>query len=189
MEPPTREQLESMFKSRRLAEEDRARMSAQQLEQHETFGKMLLDLRWPVNREGDVMDVSFVAAWVAYHLTRCGWRNDPDKRVIKGRKPLGRGIATGAVEWVSMDEPDDELEGLQDMSLRELSSLSPAAKFEAIRRLGGQAPDIREPTGWTVKPNLSITDAPMDGFLPEQVSNDSTAAGTATDASTSKGAQ
>lgn len=162
-----------MFNQRKVTQSEIDAMSDQKREQHEAFSRCLLDLRFPVGPPstdapgGTVADVSYIASLVAYHLIRCGWRPEFDKRVIKSRKPVGRGIATGAVEWVGIDEPDDELDGLANMTMREISELSPAAKFEAIRRLGGDTPnDLPKPdSGWKVKPNINIVDVPQNPFV------------------------
>lgn len=170
MEALTREQLEAMFAKREVTEEQIAAMSDMQREQHQAFAICIKDLRYPVTKEGDVADVSYIAALVAYHLVRCGWRPDPAKRVIKARKVVGRGVATGAVEWVGMDEPDDPLAGLENMTMKELAALTPAARAEAIRRLGGDTPNdlpMPEPS-WQLKPNIRITDQDDAPFVPEE---------------------
>lgn len=163
----TREQLENLFNYQGPSQEDIDKMSEEQKEQHAQFAMMIQDLRWPVTREGDVANVDYIAALVAYHLVRCGWRNDPDKRVIKSRKVIGRGVATGALEWVGMDEPDDPLADIANMTMAEVAALSPQARMEAIRRLDPNRPnDLPEPKpGWQVKPNIRITDLDQQPFV------------------------
>lgn len=169
----SREQLEAIFARREVSKEQREAMSEMQREQHAMFSAMLKDLRYPVTKEnpdgtgGDIVDVSYMAAVVAYHLVRCGWRPQVDKRVIKARKVVGRGVPTNAVEWVGMDEPDDPLADIQNMTMSQVAQLSPQARAEAIRRLQPNVtPDIPMPeSNWQLTPNLRITDAPRDPFV------------------------
>lgn len=171
-EPMTRAQLEELFARKNISVAQREAMSTMQIEQHDMFAAMLLDLRYPVTKEnpdgtgGDVFDVSYIAAAVAYHLIRCGWRPDVSKRVIKSRKVIGRGVPAGAVEWVGMDEPDDPLADIGNMTMKQVAELSPQARAEALRRLApNTTPDIPMPeANWQLKPNIKIVDAPQHPF-------------------------
>ena len=64
---------------------------------------MLADLRYPVSQDGSVLDLTFFAPLIAWHLVRCGWRPDPERRRIKARKITAKGVVRDAVEWVDAD--------------------------------------------------------------------------------------
>jgi hypothetical protein len=124
------------------------------------MGEMLEDLRYPISRDGSVLDTAFIAPLIAYHLVRCGWRQDPDARIIKSRKVVAKGVVEDAVEWVSVDEPDDPLENLENMTLAEINALSPNVRAEALRRMGGpETPDLPTNPGWHVSTSLNIEQA------------------------------
>jgi hypothetical protein len=141
----------------------------EQIEMQNAFSTMLKDLRYPVgppdeNGQSDVMNADFFAPWVAYHLVRCGWRPNGEKRKIKPRKVPQRGVVADAVEWVAMDEPDDPLRNLDTMSMREIALLPEVWKHEAIRRLGGHVKsDLPEPKSkWKVNTKINISNAPRN---------------------------
>ncbi|WP_396909516.1 hypothetical protein [Mycolicibacterium sp.] len=128
------------------------------------LGAFLADCHYPVAKDGAVMDASYVKTIIGYHMVRCGWRKVADP-VIKPRRVIAAGVIEDAVEWVDIGEPDDPLAGLENMSVRELAELTPAARAAAIRRLGGEYEhDLPEPeTPWQVTPNITITDDPITG--------------------------
>lgn len=141
----------------------------EQQEMYNAFATMLKDLRYPVgppDEEGrsDVMNADFFAPFVAYHLVRCGWRPNSEKRKIKPRKVPGKGIVEDAVEWVDIDAPDDPLRHLDTMSMAEVAMLPEVWKYEAIRRLGGQVKcDLPEPDSkWKVNTKINISDMPQE---------------------------
>lgn len=146
------------------AKETLSGQSPEQLEMTAAFTTMLKDLRYPVGKDGSVMNADFFAPFVAYHLVRCGWRPHSEKRKIKPRKVPGRGTVEDAVEWVDMDEPDDPLHNLDSMSMRQISMLPEMWKHEAIRRLGGHVRnDLPEPkSGWKVNTKINIANMPRD---------------------------
>lgn len=133
-------------------------------EMQNAFGTMLLDLRYPVANDGSVMNADFFAPLVAYHLVRCGWRPNSNKRKIKPRRVPGPGVAQDAVEWVDMEAPDDPLKGLANMSLGDISRLPDVWRHEAIRRLGGQVTgDLPKPVnGWKVETKFNIANQSRD---------------------------
>jgi hypothetical protein len=131
----------------------------EQQEMQNAFGTMLLDLRYPVANDGSVMQADFFAPLVAYHLVRCGWRPNSEKRKIKPRRVPGPGVAQDAVEWVDMSDPDDPLKNLASMSLGDIARLPDVWRHEAIRRLGGAVQgDLPKPVnGWKVETKFNIT--------------------------------
>jgi len=135
--------------------------AARKQEMAAALADFIKDCHYPVAKDGSIMDASYFVAIVGYHMVRCGWRRAADP-VIKKRKVLGPGVIEDAVEWVGVDEPDDELANLATMTLQEVAALSPAAKAEAIRRMGGEYDhDLPEPeVAWQVTPNITITDVP-----------------------------
>lgn len=103
-------------------------------------------LRYPVDPKGRVYDVSFLAPILAYHLARAGCVIDPDKAVIKPRRlPPAPGIIDGAIEWVGVHEPDRVDDELAGATIDDIDRLSPAARAELIRRLGGDPATVPQP--------------------------------------------
>jgi len=122
---------------------------------------MLGDLRYPVSQDGSVLDMTYFGPLITWHLIRCGWRNDPEKRIIKPRKVTAKGVIKGAVEWVSVNEPDDPLADLPSMTMQDVQQLPPRLRAEALRRMGGpETPELPENPGWTVATSMRIQDAP-----------------------------
>ncbi|WP_235732614.1 phage gene 29 protein family protein [Mycolicibacterium septicum] len=128
------------------------------------LGQFMADCHYAVSKDGDILDTSYVKTIIGYHMIRCGWRKVADP-VIKKRRVIAPGVIEDAVEWVDVDEPDDPLANLENMSVRELAELSPDARAAAIRRLGGDYDhDLTEPqVRWSVTPNITITDDPITG--------------------------
>jgi hypothetical protein len=119
------------------------------------------DMRYPISKDGSVLDLTYFAPLIAWHLARCGWRCDQSKRKIKPRPITARGVVEGAVEWVPASAPDDPLENLADMTMAQIKKLPPMQRAEALRRMGGpETPDLPTNTGWHVTANLKIEDAP-----------------------------
>jgi hypothetical protein len=118
-------------------------------------------LRYPVDNRGRVYDVRFLLPIMAFHLARCGAVIDPSRAIIKARRlPPTPGVIEDAVEWVSVNAPesiDDELAG---KSLDDVDKLSPTARAELIRRLGGKAPSHQPATEtlWHVQPSIHFDD-------------------------------
>jgi hypothetical protein len=117
------------------------------------------DLRYPEAPDGTTVDVTYFAVILAYHLARCGWRLDPQKRQIKPRKITAQGVVAGAIEWVGVEEPDDPLADLPNMTMKEINALDPVQRAIAIRRIGGpELPDLPKAAGWHTKTKLNITE-------------------------------
>lgn len=141
----------------------------EQIEMMQAFDTMLKDLRYPEsppNEQGEssIMNTDFFAPLVAYHLVKCGWRPNSEKRKIKPRRVPQHGVVSDAVEWVGMDEPDDPLRNLDTMSMAEIALLPEVWKHEAIRRLGGNIKsDLPEPKSkWKVNTRINIKDIPRE---------------------------
>lgn len=67
------------------------------------------DLKYPVDAYGNVMDMNHlpdVVVGLVYHLIRCGWRPEEEKRLIKARRIIGGGYYEDLVTYVGVDEPD-----------------------------------------------------------------------------------
>jgi len=118
-------------------------------------------LRYPVDNRGRVYDVRFLLPIIAFHLARCGAVIDPSRAIIKARRlPPTPGVFDDAVEWVGVNAPesiDDELAG---KTVDDLAALSPAARAELIRRLGGEVTTAEPATGatWSVQPSIQFDD-------------------------------
>lgn len=119
-------------------------------------------LRYPVDHRGRVYDVRFLLPILAYHLARAGAVIDPSRAVIKARRlPPTPGVVEDAIEWVSRDAPDRIDDELAGATIDDIDRLSPAARAELIRRLGGDAsavteqqPDLDARTPWHVETNI-----------------------------------
>lgn len=153
------------IRERRKVLED-AKIEAQ--EKNRAFAQCILDLTYPEAKDGTRVDLSALAAIVAYHLVRCGWRPDPAKRMIKSRKVNARGVYVDANEWVPIDMPDDPLANLAHMTMSEIDALPPGLKAEAMQRITGEVlPELPDNPGWKVETSIKISDhpdEPDDGF-------------------------
>ena len=157
------------FSERRAKEREaleQERIEAQ--ERNDALLACLLDLTYPVSSDGTRIDVSGYRQIIAYHLVRCGWRMDREKRMIKSRKVNARGVYVDANEWVPIDMPDDPLDNLANMTMRDIDALPPGLKAEAMQRITGEVlPELPENPGWKVETRIKITDdstEPDDGF-------------------------
>ena len=118
-------------------------------------------LTYPVDHRGRVYDVRFMLPALSYHLARAGGRIDPELAVVKKRRlPPAPGVVDDAVEWVPLDAEDSVDDELAEATLDDVARLSPAAKAELIRRLGGD-PDIVEQdidtsAGWHVATHIQF---------------------------------
>lgn len=127
-----------------------------------TMSMLMLDLRYPPSADGGgIVELSYVLPSVAKHLTRVGWRWQPDRAKIKARPVPGPGVYSDAVAWVGINEPDDPLEDLENMSMAEINQLPEDLRVEARRRLG-MIPAVHQPESqlWSEPNKVNIADAP-----------------------------
>lgn len=130
------------------------------------------DFRYPMNRNGDQMDLRFLGPWIAYHLVRCGWRNVPERRMIKARPPeeIPAGCYEDLVEWVALDVPDQI--DFSQMTMEQMAQLPPSVQASAIRQLGGH-PDTVLSNGedprkiWKQPVHLEVDDPDFEKQLKE----------------------
>lgn len=136
------------------------------------MAQLLGDLQHPVGKDGSTVYAEGFKAIVAWHLVRAGWRKpnnldglalqeEFDDPVIKKRSVAGPGVMEDAVVWVDSNEPDDPLEHLADMTIKQIDALPDDLRIEARRRLG-LIPAMPQPdteNGWTVRPVFTISDA------------------------------
>lgn len=121
-------------------------------------------LRYPVDSRGRVYDVRFLLPILAYHLARTGCVVDHDRAIIKARRlPPAPGVVEDAVEWVSVHAPDSIEDELAGATLDDVGRLSPAARAELIRRLGGEPPATDQPDPddsqlWHVETHIHFDD-------------------------------
>ncbi|MUL44460.1 hypothetical protein FZI85_17195 [Mycobacterium sp. CBMA293] len=140
--------------------------------------QLLGDLQHPVGKDDSILYTEPFKAAVAWHLVRAGWRKpnnldqfplveEFDDPVIKKRTVFGPGVMEDACEWVDASEPDDPLEHLDDMSMKQIEALPEHLRFEAKRRLGlvPAAPQPDPEQGWHVRPLVHITDAEEVGDI------------------------
>lgn len=103
-------------------------------------------LQYPVDTRGRVYDCSFLLPILAYHLARAGADIDPQRAIIKSRRlPPAPGVIDGAIEWVGVNQPDRIEDELAGATIDDIDRLSPAARAELIRRLGGDATTAAQP--------------------------------------------
>lgn len=124
-------------------------------------------LRYPVDSKGRVYDCQFLMPILAFHLARAGCVIDPSRAIIKARLlPPAPGVIDGAVEWVSVNAPDGIEDELVGATMDDLDRLSPAARAELMRRLGGdpaKVPDYRpdqldDRAPWRVETSIHFDD-------------------------------
>lgn len=122
-------------------------------------------LQYPVDQRGRVYDVRFMLPTLAYHLARAGFYLDPDRAIIKARRlPPTPGVVEDAVEWVSINAPDSIDDELCGATLDDVAKLSPAARAELIRRLGGEHPEtvnadqLDDRAPWRVETRIHFDD-------------------------------
>lgn len=145
--------------------EDQAREQIHKAEKNAAMAELLRDLKYIECKDGSILDMHGLQLHVAYHLVRCGWRTNPDKRMIKPRIVTAQGVAAGAVEWVPIDAPDDPLANLKNMTMDEINALPPNLKAQALRRMGGpETPDLPKNPGWHIKPHITIEDETEEQF-------------------------
>lgn len=100
-------------------------------------------LQYPVDHRGRRYDVRYLIPVLSYHLARAGCVVDPQRAVIKPRRlPPTPGVVEDAIEWVPVDAPDSIEDELAGATLDDLDRLSPAARAELIRRLGGDGTKV-----------------------------------------------
>lgn len=130
-------------------------------EKHAAMTALLVDLHLVKSRSGDIIDLQGLQAAIAWHLVRCGYRPIPELRMIKPRRVTALGVSVDAIEWVGVDEPDDPLADLKNMTMGEINALPPVLKAQALRRMGGnETPDLPSNPGWKVKTSIRVEDAP-----------------------------
>ena len=104
-------------------------------------------LRYPVDNRGRVYDIRFMLPAIAFHLARAGAVIDPNRAIIKARRlPPTPGVIEDAIEWVPVDAPDSIDDELSGATIADVDRLSPAARAELIRRLGGDGTTVTAPT-------------------------------------------
>jgi hypothetical protein len=80
------------------------------LEVESATNQLAEDLKYPVDAYGRVLDMNHlpdVVVTLVYHLIRCGWRPNDDKRMIKQRRVIGGGYYEDLVTYVGVDDSDD----------------------------------------------------------------------------------
>lgn len=74
------------------------------------------DLTYPIDEEGNVMDVSFLIPMLSYHLAKCGYRKVEEEAVIK-QVPVRNAQVEGAVTYVPIDSPGQVPPALKKQTL------------------------------------------------------------------------
>jgi hypothetical protein len=122
-------------------------------------------LQYPVDSRGRVYDVRFLIPVLSFHLARAGFDKIPDRTIIKKRRlPPAPGVYEDAVEWVGINTPDRVEDELAGVTIDDVDLLSPAARAELIRRLGGESPqdtderDLDEQNSWRVQTSIHFDD-------------------------------
>lgn len=76
------------------------------------------DLTYPIDEEGNVMDVSFLIPMISHHLAKCGYRKIEEEAVIK-QVPVRNAQVEGAVTYVPIDSPGQVPPALRKQTLEE----------------------------------------------------------------------
>lgn len=142
--------------------EEKNQATLDRYEKNAAMAALMVDLAYPVAKDGNtVIDLQGLQGVIAWHLVRCGWRPDPEKRMIKPRRIIAHGVARNAVEWVGVNEPD--MPDYNSMTVAEINALPPVQKAQALRATGlakGDVPNLPDNPGWKVTPHLTIVDEP-----------------------------
>jgi hypothetical protein len=122
-------------------------------------------LHYPVDHAGRTYDVRFLRPVIAFHLARHGFRLCKEKQMIKARRlPPTPGVVEDAVEWVHPNAPNSIEDELAGATIDDIARLSPAARAELIRRLGGnpqsaaQDTPLEERAPWHVETRVHFDD-------------------------------
>ena len=120
-------------------------------------------LRYPTDSRGRVYDVRFLIPVLSFHLPRVGGIIDPSRAIIKPRRlPPTPGVVEDAIEWVPLNTPDSIDDELAGVTIDDIDRLSPAARAELIRRLGGETAsvsgDLDTKTQWHVETSIHFDD-------------------------------
>ena len=98
------------FEAMRTALSERAVKDQERIELAKNTKKAMYDLAndltYPVDADGNVMDVSFMIPFLSFHLARCGYRKHEDQATIKQiphPQAGGPQIADNAVLYVPVD--------------------------------------------------------------------------------------
>lgn len=114
------------------------------------------DLDYPVDARGTVVVFNVAPALrnaVAVHLSRLGYRCDPDKRLIKKRAMPG--LLGDACTWVHKDAPDSAADDLQPSDTADSRHRPPDVRALAAQRDGVQPVT---PKQWQVRPKVEFID-------------------------------
>jgi hypothetical protein len=123
-------------------------------------------LRYPVDSRGRTYDVRFLIPILSFHLARMGAVIDPSRAIIKPRRiPPTGGVFDDAIEYVGIDTPDRVEDELAGVTIDDLDSLTPAARAELLRRLGGQPPQDEQPDldrriNWHIETSIRFDEEP-----------------------------
>lgn len=106
------------------------------------------DLTYPVDQQGNVLNVHFLIPVLSYHLARCGYRKDPEKATII-QQPIP-GAAQG------------ELPGVVEDAVRYVPVDAQGQLPEMFRRQEIEPEKINK-TGWGVKTHITVDGSTIKG--------------------------
>ena len=134
----TREALEALQRKR----EDDARAISK------AMYDIANDLTYPVDAQGNVLNVHFLIPTLSYHLARCGYVKDPSRaQIIQQPVP---GAAQG------------ELPGVVEDAVRYVPVDAQGQLPEMFRRQE-EVPEFVNNTGWNVKTHISVDGETIKG--------------------------
>lgn len=114
-------------------------------------------LTYPQDHHGNVIDLTYILAPLAYHLALAGARVHPDRALIRPRSIPGDGVVEGAVEWVGANTPDPEPTPATGITLDQLATLPVEQQAELLRQHGlGATPDPA--AGWHTRTKITTED-------------------------------
>lgn len=109
------------------------------------------DLTYPVDQQGNVVNVHFLIPVLSYHLARCGYRKDPESATIIQQPIPGaaQGELPGVVEDAVRYVPVDAQGQLPEMFRRQ--EVDPEMRDQVNKN------------GWTVKPHIVVDGSTLKG--------------------------
>lgn len=123
-------------------------------EQKRAVRALTVALSYPQDAHGNVMPTTALAAPLALHLTRAGFRLDPEKATIKPRTlPHVDGVIIGAQEWVPIDAPDYIEMDLSKIDTSDPDALHPMQRALLLRQGAAPSDQIGE-DAWRVSPQI-----------------------------------
>lgn len=137
--------------TREALEEAQRQREVNALDQNKAMYDLANDLTYPVDHQGNVLNVHFLIPTLAYHLARCGYRKDPEKATIIQQPIPGaaQGELPGVVEDAVRYVPVDAQGQLPEMFRKQQED--PAMRDQVNKN------------GWGVKTHITVDGSTIKG--------------------------